>query len=41
MSFLWEKAGVYQADYLTSADKVIPDWLVKGQISGRAELKLG
>ena len=26
--------------YLTGADKVIPDWLVKGQISGRAETKI-
>ena len=25
VTFLWEKVGVYEADYLTSADQVIPD----------------
>lgn len=29
--------GVYQADDLTSADLVIPYWLVEDSISGRAE----
>ena len=28
-------AGVYQVDYLTSADQVIPDWLVT--LLGEAE----
>ena len=25
VTFLWGMAGVYQADYLTSTDQVIPD----------------
>ena len=25
LTFLWEKAGVHWADYLPSADQVIPD----------------
>lgn len=27
VTFLWGKAGVCQADYLTSADQVTSDWL--------------
>lgn len=28
VTFFQGMAGVYQADYLTIADKAIPDWLV-------------
>ena len=28
VTFLWGRAGVHQADYLSSADQVIPDLLV-------------
>lgn len=34
-TFPWGKAGVYQAGYLMSADRVILDWLIKGWIPGR------
>ena len=30
-------AGLYQADYLTSADQATSDWLVQDSISGRVE----
>lgn len=35
VTFLWGRAGS-QADYLTSADQVIPDQLVKGHILRRS-----
>ena len=33
----WQ-GGVYQADYLTSADQAIPDWLVKILFLGESKL---
>lgn len=30
-----EGVGVHKAQYPTSADQVIPDWLVKGRFPGR------
>lgn len=33
--FLWGRQGVCQAGDLTGADRVIPDWLIKGPIPGR------
>lgn len=35
--FLWWMAGVCQLDYLTSADQVSPDWLVKITFLAEAE----
>ena len=35
VTFLWGMEGVYQEDSLTSADRAIPDWLIKGYIPGR------
>ena len=34
VTFLREKAGVYQPENLTSADQLIPNWLVKGTFLG-------
>lgn len=31
-------AGVGEADDLTNAEKVIPDWLAEGSISGKVEI---
>lgn len=36
VSLLWEKAGVYQDDFLTSAYRAAVDGLLKYSISGRA-----
>ena len=37
ITFLWEKAGVYQASYVTRTDQVIPNRLIRGHISGRGQ----
>lgn len=37
VTFLQVKGGVYQVDYLTSADQAIPDGLVSVSISGRTK----
>lgn len=37
VTFLWGTAMVYPADYLTSGDQVIPDWLIKIPLLGEVE----